>query len=55
VRALLESGAADFLRPREMALRPLLEEARLEACLARPSFPLLGRLIALEWAAREAR
>ncbi|MFI5403613.1 MAG: hypothetical protein ACHQ1G_11805, partial [Planctomycetota bacterium] len=55
VRALLESGAADFLRPREMALRPLLEAARLEAFLARPSFPLLGRLIALEWAAREAR
>ncbi len=55
VRALLESGAADFLRPREMALRPLLDEARLEAFLARPSFPLLGRLIALEWAAREAR
>lgn len=54
-RALLESGAADFLRPREMALRSLLEEARLEAFLARPALPLLGRLIALEWAAREAR
>jgi hypothetical protein len=52
---LLASGASDFLRPREMALLPLLDGARLEAFLERPSSPLLGRLIALEWAAREAR
>ena len=55
VGGVMASGAADYLRPREMALRPLLDDARLEAFLARPSFPLLGRLIALEWAARESR
>lgn len=54
-KALMDSGARDFLRPREMALRPLLDDARLEGFLVRPSSPFLGRLIALEWALREAR
>jgi hypothetical protein len=54
-RALVASGAADLLRPREMALLPLLDAGRLEQFLAAPTLPLLGRLVALEWALREAR
>lgn len=60
VRALMASGAADFLRPREMALRPFLDEKRLDEFLAlaagEGTVPLrfVGRLVALEWALREA-
>jgi asparagine synthase (glutamine-hydrolysing) len=54
--ALLKSGAADYLRPGGMALAPFLDAARLEAFLAQPtSLAVLGRLLALEWALREAR
>ncbi|MCK6459526.1 MAG: hypothetical protein L6Q95_06485, partial [Planctomycetes bacterium] len=60
VRALMASGAADFLRPREMALRPFLDGKRLDEFLAlaagEGTVPLrfVGRLVALEWALREA-
>jgi hypothetical protein len=45
--ALLASGAGDFLRPEEMVLGL--------GSPVPPSLPLVGRLIALEWALREAR
>jgi hypothetical protein len=54
--ALMASGAADYLRPGEMALAPLLDARRLAEFLEKPtSLALLGRLLALEWALREAR
>lgn len=61
VKALMAGGASDFLRPREMALRGWFDETALLAFLERArkegeaSPALLGRLIALEWAAREVR
>ncbi len=61
VRRLFASGAADYLRPATMALRPLLREREYEAFLgtARESgrVPLatVGRLVALEFALRGAR
>lgn len=60
VRALMASGGSDFLRPQEMALGWLLDDRALGAFLDRArtegAVPpaLLGRLISLEWAAREA-
>ncbi len=60
VRALMAAGAADFLRPRDLVLRPLLDARRLDEFLAvairEGTVPLrfVGRLVALEWALREA-
>jgi hypothetical protein len=57
VRALMASGAADYLEPRSMALLPLLDRRSYNAFLERAragnaSLPLLGRLVALEAALR---
>jgi len=59
-RDLCAGGAADWLAPKEMALLPLLDRARYDAFLAlarttgKVPLPLLGRLLALELAMREA-
>jgi hypothetical protein len=58
VRALMASGAADWLEPDSMALRPLLDARRYSAFLERARtagdvpLALLGRLVALEEALR---
>jgi asparagine synthase (glutamine-hydrolysing) len=60
VRHLLHREAGDFLVPREMALQPFLDRARLEDFLdagrrhGEVPLPLLGRLISLEHALRAA-
>jgi len=60
IRKLFESGAADFLRPAEMASAPLFDSVKLAAFLdearetGRVSEALLGRLIAIEFALRAA-
>ena len=60
LRTLLESGAADYLRPAEMASAALFDRERLAGFLdearrtGRVSVPLLGRLISVEFALRVA-